>query len=294
MVGMQRNLRTLTILVLGAALGACSSSTSTSSTTSAGRSTTSTPAASTTSEPATTTTVARTAVVRVYLLRGETLGVAHRNVVSSVPADAMKELLAGPNAADRAAGLTTAVPAGVQLLGLTQAGDIATVDLTGAYASGGGSLSMRNRIAQVVFTLTQFPAIKAVRFSLDGHVVSTIGGEGYMVDKPQHRVDLTAALPNILIEEPAPNDSVGAALKVSGMADTFEATVNYRIVDANGAVLVKGVTTATAGTGTWGTFSVTINRPAATTPTGAVVVYDISARDGSEIDKVSIPVRFTA
>src|SRR5450759_629539 len=45
-------------------------------------------------------------------------------------------------------GFLTMIPAGSQLLGITIDGSVATVDLTGAFESGGGSASMFGRLAQ--------------------------------------------------------------------------------------------------------------------------------------------------
>ena len=46
---------------------------------------------------------------------------------------------------------------------------------------------MRLRVAQVVYTLTQFPTIQRVAFALDGTPVEAIGGEGVVVWPPVGR-----------------------------------------------------------------------------------------------------------
>jgi len=45
---------------------------------------------------------------------------------------------------------------------------------------------MLTRVAQVVYKVTQFPAVQRVAFLLDGKPVSAIGGEG-VVDPPVTR-----------------------------------------------------------------------------------------------------------
>ena len=37
---------------------------------------------------------------------------------------------------------------------------------------------MQTRLAQVVYTLTQFPTVDGVVFSLDGEPIDVLGGEG--------------------------------------------------------------------------------------------------------------------
>ena len=90
---------------------------------------------------------------------GEWLFVTERTEPSSprVGTAAVNALLAGPSAAEQAAGVGTSIPEGTELLGLSIDGGVATVDLSRTFESGGGSLSMFNRLAQLTYTLTQFP-----------------------------------------------------------------------------------------------------------------------------------------
>jgi hypothetical protein len=123
----------------------------------------------------------------VWLVRGEGLQVVSRTVpnVSRIGAEAVKALLAGPTPAEANAGITTAVPAGTRFLDLAIGGDgIAKVDLSRDFESGGGSLGMTLRLAQVTCTVGQFPTVKGVRFALNGEVVSVFSGDGIVLDKP--------------------------------------------------------------------------------------------------------------
>ena len=144
---------------------------------------------------------AATRTVNVYLVRGEKVGVAHRTVptTSGVARAAMLQLLQGPSVAERAAGLLTTIPAGTQLLGVSVSGGVASVNLSRRFESGGGSLSMTLRVAQVVHTLTQFPTVKKVRFLLDGVAVESIGGEFSIASRPG-RTAVLAELPLAAIE----------------------------------------------------------------------------------------------
>ncbi len=48
---------------------------------------------------------------------------------------------------------------------------------------------MQARLAQVVYTITQFPTVKGVVFSLDGEPIDVLGGEGIIIDQPLTRRD---------------------------------------------------------------------------------------------------------
>ena len=194
---------TALVLVAVAALGACGGGEPSSpATATTPVSATSSPSPSPTPTP--TTSPVATTKLSVYFLRGEKLGVAERRVpqTKAVAAAAMRELCVGPTAAERAAGLGTAIPSGTAFGGVRHQGRGGPGGPLLAFDSGGGSLSMTARIAQVVYTLTQFPGIKAVSFALDGEPISTLGGEGVAVAPPQRRADWVEFEPPIFVEDP--------------------------------------------------------------------------------------------
>ena len=127
----------------------------------------------------------------VWFARGERLVPVARTheQTPGVATAAINALLAGPTRAERKSRLGTAVPTDTRLLGISIENGIATVDLTSEYQSGGGSLSMQMRLAQVVYTVTQFPTVKAVLFQLDGAPVNVFSGEGIILDHPVGRTD---------------------------------------------------------------------------------------------------------
>jgi N-acetylneuraminic acid mutarotase len=108
---------------------------------------------------------------------------------------ALEALLAGPSSAERASGVTSTIPPATRLLAVSVKDGVATVDLTSEYQSGGGSLSMQLRLAQVVYTLTQLPTVKAVRFELDGKPVNVFSGQGIVLDHPVGRADYRDLVP---------------------------------------------------------------------------------------------------
>ncbi len=230
--------------------------------------------------------------VRIYLVRGEKLGVAGRTLppgTAGVAAAAVRELLAAPRPADVRYGLGTAIPKGTTLRGLNIKSGIATVDLSKRFETGGGSLSMQLRVAQVVGTLTQFPTVKRVAFRIDGKPVESIGGEGVSVSPPVVLNDFENVLPAILVEGPTPGQTISNRFRLFGSANVFEAQFNMRLLQGS-KVLVSKSLMATSGTGTRGTFSTTVSFSGGKPGRATLEVFDISEKDGSRVDLVRIPV----
>lgn len=234
--------------------------------------------------------------LRVYFLHGDKIDVAHRAVpaTQSVAAAAMTQLLAGPAAADRTAGLASAIPSATRLLGINIADGTATVDLSGDFASGGGSLSMSGRLAQVTYTLTQFPSVSQVTFRMDGKPVTVFGGEGILLDHPSTRASFETLTPPILAEFPGRGWTVQSPIRVTGTANVFEAQFTVELTDASGRVLAHQPVHATSGSGTRGTFDTIVHYTLATAGTGTLSLFDNSPKDGSQIDLVQIPVQLSA
>jgi hypothetical protein len=270
------------------------------STTSAARST---PAGSTSSAsgaagtPTPSTTPIGSVRVNVYFIRHvgthEYIVCARRYAPATVAMGklAVTALLAGPDASEKKAGFVSLVPAGTKLRSLKIAGGIATVDLNAAYESGGGTLSMTGRLAQVVYTLTQFPTVKGVAFKVNGAKVAVFGGEGIEIGTPQKRSDYEELTAPIFVDGPALGDDVSSPVRIFGTANVFEAQFTAQVLDAKGKVLVQKKVKASSGTGMRGTFSVLLSFSTSATG-GKFVVFDNSAKNGSIIDKVSIPVVF--
>jgi Immunoglobulin-like domain of bacterial spore germination len=137
------------------------------------------------------------------------------------------------------------------------------------FAAGEGA----ERTAEIVYTLSQLDPSKPVE----------VGGKQYT------RGDFEALTPAILVETPLPFDAVSAPLRVTGTANTFEATFEYDLIDQDGKVLKHDFVTATSGSGTRGTFDFRVPFEA---PNGVarLVVYERSAADGSKTHIVEIPL----
>jgi len=234
--------------------------------------------------------------VAVYLLSDGRVAPVHRKVAASsgVARAALESLLEGPTTQDAADGLTSAVPSGTRLNGISVHGSVATVDLNGTFGSGGTSQSESARLAQVTYTVTQFPGISGVEFRMDGRTVTTFGSNGLTVDDPATRTSFEALTPAILVETPTAGDSVISPLHVSGSADVFEATFQLEVVDSSGQSLAAVTVHASSGTGTRGTFTATVPYGITAPEDGALVAYDLSPKDGSRQDVVNIPLHLGA
>jgi hypothetical protein len=128
--------------------------------------------------------------------------------------------------------------------------------------------------SQIVYTLTQFPAVKRVE----------IAGDTYT------RKDFESETPQILVESPLPYQKIRSPLHASGTANTFEATFQYELRDRDGKVVATHFVTATSGTGTRGSFDFTTPFAVTRPGPGTLVVYELSAEDGSRIHELEIPV----
>ncbi len=222
----------------------------------------------------------------------ERIGAGGRPVSTASPAhDAMEALLAGPDAIETEIGMTTEIPADTELLDIAIDDGTATVDLSGAFEESGGTLGETMRAAQVVFTLTQFDSVDGVLFRIDGTDVEALGSHGLDATAPLTRDDFESVRPAILVESPTPGAEVGDEIQITGESNTFEANVVYSLTDGDGLIVAEGSTTATAGNGTWGEFDVTVAYDPETTGTGAVIVFEESAEDGSQINLVEYPLQ---
>ena len=182
---------------------------------------------------------------------------------------AWKGLMIGPTPNEVAFGLSSSV--------MGAAGWTIETSPTGDPVLNLATSLSRAALAQTVYTLTQFAS--------KGPVI--VNGRRYT------RADFEAETPAILVESPLTEQTVANPLRMTGTANTFEATFLYELVDSVGKVIAKHFATATSGSGTRGTFDVTIPYPTGHGGPGKLVVYESSAKDGSRIHTVEIPLRLT-
>jgi germination protein M len=244
---------------------------------------------------------AGTTIVRAYFVLGGDLGsvglvpvlrvVPQTTAVASI---AMNALLTGPTAAESGERtITSAIPAGSRLLGVTIRNGVATVNLSTEFDSGGGTASMQYRLAQVVYTLSQFSTVRSVVFQIEGQTVTVFSSEGIVLDGPVGRADFVDELPSIFVDRPAYRAALGNPGRVSGNANVFEATFRIALLDAAGKTLVDQQVMATCGTGCRGTFDVTLRYTVSKGQWGTLRAYSSSAKDGTPENIREYPVWLT-
>lgn len=203
---------------------------------------------------------------------------------------ALTALFDGPTKSEKAAGLSSQIPAGTKLRSVRIRGNVAIVDLSTEYDAGGGSLSMFNRIAQVVYTSTQFRTVAAVDFRIEGEKVDALGGEGIVLDGAQTRKDWEDQAPAILVDSPAWGGVLHEGDTARGTANVFEATFQIELKDSAGLKLFSSTVTATSGTGTRGDWTAKTTLGSTTAKKGTLKVFEYSAKDGKPVNVVEIPV----
>jgi immunoglobulin-like protein involved in spore germination/sporulation and spore germination protein len=228
--------------------------------------------------------------LQAWFARGGKLFETSRTVPAtrSVGKAAVNAVLAGPNAAEANAGLVSDVPAGTSLLGLNIAGGVATVDLSSSFGAPAAASAVSLRLAQVVYTLTQFSSVRSVHWRINGQDVTSVAG--VPVTGPQTQAAYAGDLPPITVSSPVIGATVTSAVTVSGTADVFEAVVSIEILNASGKEIARTFTMASCGTGCRGTYSTSVAFSVAGTQKGTIEVFERSAKDGSPVHMQAIPV----
>jgi hypothetical protein len=222
---------------------------------------------------------------------------------------AMQALLAGPSAKERAAQpyILTLIPDGAKLLGIEISRGLATVDLSAEFGSFSpadawdfGMFELRGRLAQVVYTLTQFTTVDRVTFKLEGKPVKVLFGmtspdegvaEAVVLDKPVTRATYRDRyLPLIFVERPAWGAAMSNRGRVTGLANVFEGQFSIALLDRNGKVLVESAVHASCGSGCWGRFDVTLSSNVSTAQWGTLRVWNISEYSGRPVAVREYPV----
>ena len=216
---------------------------------------------------------------QVWFIRDGSLAVTTRSRpwTPAVAKLALTSLVAGPSSTERAAGVRSPIRTDTRF-SISLARGVAAVELPASFFTGGRTLA-RQRQAQVVYTLTQYPTISSVEFRING-----VG------NAPVKRSTYADLLPAIVVAMPSIGSTVTSPVTVSGTANVFEATVSVRVLDASGGEIATTFTTASCGTGCRGSYSVPVTFSVGRTQPGTIQVYEVSAEDGSRTNLVDIPV----
>ena len=238
------------------------------------------PAPAVTATSPSLTPSARQTVVSVYLLNNGHIAASHRVVVGpAVARAAVEALLVGPTASDAAFGYVSKVPSNVQLGDLTISDETAQLSLTGNVTVPAAG------VAQLVCTLTQFSSVERVAVRLNGNALTIPPASASLT-----RADVEAMLPAVLVESPTVGETVRTPLRVVGSANTFEAVFRLEVTDWDGRIVANVVAHAASGTGTRGTFDVTIPFVVNRAGIGEVIASYDSPRDGSRVVVAEIPL----
>jgi germination protein M len=222
---------------------------------------------------------------------------------------AVEALLAGPTVQERSHDLRlgtigTEIPDGTRLLGLELQAGVATVDLSSEFSSGdidGADIeSWAFRLAQMTYTLTQFPTIEAVRFQVDGRPIDAIEGhEGARLSSVT-RSAYFDQLPAVFVDEPAWNARVGDTLTVAGVAQvlTYPSRFEIALVDGGSdAILLQQTVQAPCDYDCWlppggGAFELELVVPDGGNSTELRVrVWELAPDEGGIVNFLEYPIR---
>lgn len=247
----------------------------------------------TTPSPSPSPTPTRTMTYELWFNLDGYLFVTHRTepFTPAVGTRTLEALFDGPNEIETAAAIGTAINPGSRLLGLHIRDGVATVNLDGTFIAEETPVVAVGSLSQVVYTLTQFDAIDGVVFEVDGTRLTNFGG--YELEGPQRRANFADRLPAILVQGPRIGERVSSPVTISGTADVFEAVVSIAILDEHRNTVASSFTMATCGTGCRGTYTTDVRYHVGTRQPGTIRVYEVSAKDGSPLHVVEIPVFLT-
>ncbi|HEY0520037.1 MAG TPA: GerMN domain-containing protein [Ilumatobacteraceae bacterium] len=130
---------------------------------------------------------------RIYLLSPEVIGQPRSlqsvaRDVGDTPSDAMQALFEGPNTAELAEQMRSAIPPGTRLLGVTQSGGVLVVNVSSDLQQLTGE-ALIDGVAQIVLTASEITGVSAVSIAIDGAVQEWPSASGELQSEPLTRYD---------------------------------------------------------------------------------------------------------
>lgn len=171
-------------------------------------------------------------------------------------------------------------------------------EIQGINLGSSGELMFAEQIAMILqqfgFDRTQILVEGRVGETLLGHLYT---GEPIIANDPEsylwveEKDSREIVLQNVAfrIFEPYPNSEVKDQIVVRGLARVYEGTILYEFEDGH-FILDEGFTTATEGAPGWGEFEIIIELDEFANYSGRVILFEESAKDGSRINELKIPV----
>ncbi len=131
----------------------------------------------------------------VYWVRDGHL-VAEQRVVTAdgTAVPAVDALLAGPSETETAAGLHSALPAGLTHLQVRVSGDVAVVGVPAAFFRL-GAVQQVEAVGQLVYTVTAAVPVAGVQLRVGDKLIQSPTGSGRLVARPLHRSDFQQIAP---------------------------------------------------------------------------------------------------
>jgi germination protein M len=188
------------------------------------------------------------------------------------------------------------LPAETKVNSVKVVNGLATVDFNEAVLKASvGSDGEGLGIASIVNTLTEFPGVDKVSFTVNGQLTERVKdwwGHVGLSEQPFKRNLDDVWEPSIWLTSPRSGATIASPVTISGSARVFEAAVSLRIVDKNNKVLAKGSTMASEGAPGRGDFKTSLAFQAGGAGEGYVEAFWESPKDGSEQGLVRLLVKF--
>jgi|GEM_PF-549873 len=185
------------------------------------------------------------------------------------------------------------LPAETEILGISIEDGLATVDFSGDVLNVNiGAAGEALGISSIVNSLTEFPTVQRVKFTVDGRADKAMDWWGHvgLYDQPFERELNSVYEPAIWVTAPTAGQKITGSVTIAGSARVFEASVSFRLKDAAGNVLAQGFTTASAGAPDRGDFTSELSFDVEEAGRGQLEVFEVSMEDGSDRNLVVIPV----
>jgi hypothetical protein len=235
-----------------------------------------------------------TQVTLYYLVEGagDLSLTAERHTVTQTRAiakAALKELLHGtPQDEDH----TMPFPKSADVVSIVVSNKVATVDWNAAVLEGNGGAEVEAlAIQSIVYTLTEFDSISKVRFTVEGkdrgtasngRTIEDFWGHAGLAGQPWDREPEIDVLAPITLWTPLEDAESSGTLKLTGLAQTFEANVGIILRDANGAIVKQTSATALEAAPAREPFTKKLTfTPPSSPQTWTLEVFEASPMDGS-------------
>lgn len=186
-------------------------------------------------------------------------------------------------------GFGNAIPADVRVVDWAVDDGTVRADMNEAFLDGaGGLLADTTMLNQLIYTLTWMEPDASVEFTVDGQPVEAFGSEGISLLEPVDRKTFIDELHVIFLTRPI--SEFENIYGVEGLANVFEATLTWQLLDGAGEVIHEEFTTASCGTGCWGEFGFGVDADLIVPGESSIRLLTYSAEDGSATNMITIPI----